>query len=727
SGSSPAPRARSVRFERAAEFRAVCAGAELAEARAMVRAGGGRALLGGANADGISALHQACIDENMEVVQFLVESGADVNQADNEGWTPLHVAASCGHRHIAQYLLEHGADVAAVSSDGELPLEVAEDEALEQLLRGEVERRGVDVAAAKRAEEERMLRDTRRWLDAGEIPDPRHPATGASALHVAAAKGYIEVMRLLLQAGYDPNVRDKDGWTPLHAAAHWGALRILAPPPNHAPDVPQTYVGLALPYPGSASFLATFPLTPSLIGSTPLSPTLIGSTFSAPFVFSLAAFIPVPCPFISSAPPLPGPILSWPHPSVDSTLLAPPTFSGPTSSSTSRPGTVAQLVLAQPISVQSQSQPIRRKGAHHVTRDPVRGVQTSESARGSPSCGSWAAPGISLQLWSPNTCPPLQHKEPPLARVPPTPTRRLCAPSNAAPATLALGCVGMTLTPCSLPSGAPSAKDGSGRAPLAPPSSGDPRPRRCHHPPVRDEESEAQRRARSRLLRQGRRATQGVVLPEVQEAEQMIGCSSEGWALQQRIREEDRQEEEELQNSVGVWWGLGRDLGVSLGLPQPSKPLPLQDHTHLPAPPSSKKGEPQCLYPAVPGGPLHPWVPPPSPLGAPSLTSGYPLPRFPQLYQGLWLENERLREQLQETELKLTQIRLELERVTQRQERIAERPALLELERFERRALERKAAELEEELKALSDLRADNQRLKDENAALIRVISKLSK
>ena len=51
------PRARSVRFERAAEFRAVCAGADLAEARAMVRAGG-RALLGGANADGISALHQ---------------------------------------------------------------------------------------------------------------------------------------------------------------------------------------------------------------------------------------------------------------------------------------------------------------------------------------------------------------------------------------------------------------------------------------------------------------------------------------------------------------------------------------------------------------------------------------------------------------------------------------------------------------------------------------------
>ncbi|CAK6442822.1 unnamed protein product [Pipistrellus nathusii] len=65
----------------------------------------------------------------------------------------------------------------------------------------------------------------------------------------------------------------------------------------------------------------------------------------------------------------------------------------------------------------------------------------------------------------------------------------------------------------------------------------------------------------------------------------------------------------------------------------------------------------------------------------------------------------------------------------QRQERFAERPGLLELERFEPRALEHKATELEEEMKSLSNLRADNQRLKDKNKAviLILVISKLSK
>ncbi|XP_039586316.1 protein phosphatase 1 regulatory subunit 12C-like, partial [Passer montanus] len=59
---------------------------------------------------------------------------------------------------------------------------------------------GVAVADAKRAEEQRMLRDTRLWLDSGQLRDCPHPATGASALHVAAAKGYIEVMRLLLAA-----------------------------------------------------------------------------------------------------------------------------------------------------------------------------------------------------------------------------------------------------------------------------------------------------------------------------------------------------------------------------------------------------------------------------------------------------------------------------------------------------------------------------------------------
>lgn len=45
--------------------------------------------------------------------------------------------------------------------------------------------------------------------------------------------------------------------------------------------------------------------------------------------------------------------------------------------------------------------------------------------------------------------------------------------------------------------------------------------------PVRDEESESQRKARSRLMRQSRRSTQGVTLTDLKEAEKVAGKAPE--------------------------------------------------------------------------------------------------------------------------------------------------------------------------------------------------------
>lgn len=45
---------------------------------------------------------QACIDGSMDMVSFLLDQNANVNQPDSEGWTPLHVAASCGHPEIVE-------------------------------------------------------------------------------------------------------------------------------------------------------------------------------------------------------------------------------------------------------------------------------------------------------------------------------------------------------------------------------------------------------------------------------------------------------------------------------------------------------------------------------------------------------------------------------------------------------------------------------------------------
>ena len=43
-------------------------------------------------------------------MRFLVENGADKDQTDNNGATPLSVAAQSGHLDIVQFLVEVGAE-----------------------------------------------------------------------------------------------------------------------------------------------------------------------------------------------------------------------------------------------------------------------------------------------------------------------------------------------------------------------------------------------------------------------------------------------------------------------------------------------------------------------------------------------------------------------------------------------------------------------------------------
>ncbi|BFF98252.1 protein phosphatase 1 regulatory subunit 12A [Drosophila madeirensis] len=214
---------RRIKFSSGCVFLAACLSGDKDEVIQLLDQG---ADINTANVDGLTALHQACIDDNLDMVEFLVERGADINRQDNEGWTPLHATASCGFVSIARYLVENGADVAAVNSDGDLALDLAIDVqhmAMIDYMEKIVQELNIDVEQARKAEEQAMLSDAKKWLrsDAAEVDRP-HPKTGATALHVAAAKGYTKVLSLLLAGRGNVDRQDNDGWTPLHAASHWG-------------------------------------------------------------------------------------------------------------------------------------------------------------------------------------------------------------------------------------------------------------------------------------------------------------------------------------------------------------------------------------------------------------------------------------------------------------------------------------------------------------------------
>ncbi|PRW57988.1 ankyrin repeat [Chlorella sorokiniana] len=80
--------------------------------------------------DGRSALHLLIDRGELELVEMLLEAGADVHQKTAEadgGHSPLHCAVTAGDIDIVQLVLSHGADVRARNSDNKTPAQLAEE------------------------------------------------------------------------------------------------------------------------------------------------------------------------------------------------------------------------------------------------------------------------------------------------------------------------------------------------------------------------------------------------------------------------------------------------------------------------------------------------------------------------------------------------------------------------------------------------------------------------
>ena len=143
-----------------------------------------------------------------DAARFLLAHGADVNATDWEEDTALIQAARNGHIEVVAVLLAHGADVdarraTAASLDGSGFTVFSEPT------------RGFNVSGSN-----------------GDGPGrTRSPDDGETALMAAARNGHVETVRVLLDAGADPNLRNAWGDSALGLARRAGqaeVARVLA-------------------------------------------------------------------------------------------------------------------------------------------------------------------------------------------------------------------------------------------------------------------------------------------------------------------------------------------------------------------------------------------------------------------------------------------------------------------------------------------------------------------
>ena len=161
--------------------------------------------------NGNAAIHYAAANNQMDCVDALLSGGAEVDIRNHQQKSPLHIASELGHDYVVDILIDEGAELDAKDEDGRTPLHTA-------------------CAEGKNLCVDLLLANGANLTVLDDF--------GLSALHLAALNSHLDVAKLLCQGieiedekettvkAIDPNIKDRQSRTAMHAAAESGNLHI---------------------------------------------------------------------------------------------------------------------------------------------------------------------------------------------------------------------------------------------------------------------------------------------------------------------------------------------------------------------------------------------------------------------------------------------------------------------------------------------------------------------
>ena len=174
--------------------------------------------------------HQIASRGDLDILQDIVTKEPDwILARDIHGWTLLHEAARSGNVQVCQYLLDMGADINAETNRGSTALYEAEHHhgASSPIVQFLTSRGATHKAPRSMHEEEDDDEEEDESLDVESMSVQQ--LVLARIPHILAAEGRLDELRFLAETKGEAllTASDNHGWTPLHEAARYEQLDII--------------------------------------------------------------------------------------------------------------------------------------------------------------------------------------------------------------------------------------------------------------------------------------------------------------------------------------------------------------------------------------------------------------------------------------------------------------------------------------------------------------------